>query len=301
MPKVSVLMPAYNSEKYIAEAIESILNQTFSDFEFIIINDGSTDKTAEIVDGYARADKRIKFINNKKNQGLIAVLNQGLDLCRGEYIARMDSDDIAINDRLEKQVAYLDANPHVGAVGGWRKKFGPFIKDKIEQYPEHVTFVGMLVGGYPMVNPGTTIRKRVLDENNLRYDHAYLHAEDFALWFEILKHAEIHNLPHVVVNYRWHDSNISVVSNKKQSETDRKIRCEITQYLTTSVPVQLALQEMAFETIKRWYLFGLQPINRKKQYGITKTKYYLFEKIPLLKVQEKKIYLFEFIKIGRIA
>ena len=102
MPKVSVLMPAYNSEKYIAEAIESILNQTFSDFEFIIINDGSTDKTAEIVNGYARADKRIKFINNKKNQGLIAVLNQGLDLCRGEYIARMDSDDIAINDRLEK-------------------------------------------------------------------------------------------------------------------------------------------------------------------------------------------------------
>ena len=106
MPKVSVLMPAYNSEKYIAEAIETILNQTFSDFEFIIINDGSTDKTAEIVNGYARADKRIKFINNNKNQGLIAVLNQGLDLCRGEYIARMDSDDIAINDRLSPLLAF---------------------------------------------------------------------------------------------------------------------------------------------------------------------------------------------------
>lgn len=301
MPKVSVLMTAYNSEKYIAEAIESILNQTFGDFEFIIINDGSTDNTAKIVAKYAQADKRIKFIDNKNNQGLIAVLNQGLDLCRGEYIARMDSDDIAMPERLEKQVEYLDANPHVGAVGGWRKKFGPCIEDKIEKYPEHATFIDMMISGCPMVHPGATIRKKVLTDNNICYNPDCLHAEDFALWFEILKHAEIHNLPQVVVNYRWHGSNVSVVSNKKQSETDKKIRKAIIQYLTQSRHVQLSLQEMAFETIKRFYLFGIIPIIRKKQYGITKTKYYLFDKIPLLKVQNGKIYLFEFIKIGKIA
>ena len=301
MPKVSVLMTAYNSEKYIAEAIESILGQTFSNFEFIIINDGSTDKTANIVEKYAKADKRIKFVNNKNNQGLIAVLNQGLDLCRGEYIARMDSDDIAICDRLKIQVEYLDANPHVGVVGGWRKKFGPYIQDKIDKYPEHATFIGMLVDGCPTVHPGATIRRKVLTDSDIRYNRDYLHAEDFKLWFDILKHAEIHNLPQVVVNYRWHDKNISVVSNKKQSETDRKIRKEITQHLTQSTSVQSALQEIAFETNKRIYLFGFLPIIRKKQYGIVKTKYYLFDKIPLIKVQDRDIYLFEVIKIGKIA
>ena len=119
MPKVSVLMPAYNSEAFVAEAIESILNQTYTDFEFIIINDGSTDKTAEIIDEYAKNDSRIKFINNHKNQGLIAVLNQGLDLCTGEYVARMDSDDISMPQRFEKQVQYMDEHQEVGILGTW--------------------------------------------------------------------------------------------------------------------------------------------------------------------------------------
>ena len=88
MPKISVLMTAYNSEEYIARAIESILEQTYKDFEFIIINDGSTDRTSDVVGKYAKTDKRIKFIDNKVNQGLVAVLNQGLDMCSGEYIAR---------------------------------------------------------------------------------------------------------------------------------------------------------------------------------------------------------------------
>jgi glycosyltransferase involved in cell wall biosynthesis len=99
-PRISVVMPAYNSERYIGEAIESILNQTFTDFEFIIINDGSMDDTAKIVLQYANKDKRIKFINNKDNRGIVSVLNQGLDLAKGEYIARMDSDDISLPTRL---------------------------------------------------------------------------------------------------------------------------------------------------------------------------------------------------------
>ena len=95
--KVSVLMPAYNVEKYVGEAIESILNQTFKDFEFIIINDGSTDNTPKIIKEYAKKDKRIKFIDNKKNKGFIASLNECLDNATGEYVAKMDSDDIFAN------------------------------------------------------------------------------------------------------------------------------------------------------------------------------------------------------------
>jgi glycosyltransferase involved in cell wall biosynthesis len=108
-PKVTVLMPVFNVERYLQEAIESILNQTFSDFEFIIIHDPSTDITAEILQSFG--DPRIKITNNEKILGLIESLNTGLGIARGEYIARMDSDDISLPERLEKQVNYLNAHP----------------------------------------------------------------------------------------------------------------------------------------------------------------------------------------------
>ena len=112
-PCVSVLMPAYNVEKYVGAAIESILNQTFSDFEFIIINDGSTDDTANIIKKYAAQDKRIRFIDNHENRGFIARLNDCLDLARGKYVAKMDSDDISLPERFAKQVDFLNTNPDV--------------------------------------------------------------------------------------------------------------------------------------------------------------------------------------------
>lgn len=300
MPKVSVLMTAYNSERYIAEAIESILNQTFSDFEFLIINDGSTDKTADIIAQYAKADKRIKFIDNKNNQGLIAVLNQGLDLCRGEYIARMDSDDIAMPERLAKQVEYLDANPHVGAVGGWHEKFGINVTPTIRQYPENAKILDMLVLGTPLSHPTTTIRTSVLRDNKIYYNPDFPHAEDYEIWSQIIQVAPIHNLPIKLLRYRWHNTNVSVLSQKTQRDNAECVKANIINLLSSDRSVQAALKEMACETTKRVYLFGIVPIIRKKQYGITKTKYYLFDKIPLLKVQNGKIYLFEFIKIGRI-
>lgn len=301
MPKVSVLMTAYNSERYIAEAIESILNQTFSDFEFLIINDGSTDKTAEIIAKYAKTDKRIKFIDNKKNQGLIAVLNQGLDLARGEYIARMDSDDIAMPERLEKQVAYLDENPHVGAVGGWHEKFGNNVKPTVRQYPKHAKILDMLILGTPLSHPTTTMRTSVLRDNKIYYNPDFPHAEDYEIWSQIIKVAAIHNLPMKLLNYRWHSTNVSVVSQKTQRESAERVKAGIIDYITDDNNIKEHLVGLADETNKRIYLFGVLPIIRKKQYGITKTKYYLFEKVPLLKVQDGKIYLFEFIKIGRIA
>jgi glycosyltransferase involved in cell wall biosynthesis len=116
-PKVSVVMSVYNGEKYLCEAIDSILNQTFENFEFLIVNDGSTDRTLEILQSYR--DPRIKVINNERNIGLTASLNKGLKIAKGEYVARMDADDVSFPHRLEQQKAFLDRNPRVAMVGSW--------------------------------------------------------------------------------------------------------------------------------------------------------------------------------------
>jgi len=114
-PKVTVLMPVYNGEKYLNEAIDSILGQTFKDFKFLIINDGSTDGTADILKSYK--DSRIKVTNNEKNIGLTKSLNKGLKMAKSEYIARMDADDISLPTRLQKQVEFMDSHPKVGVCG----------------------------------------------------------------------------------------------------------------------------------------------------------------------------------------
>ena len=115
MPKVSVVMPAYNAEAYIGAAMESILSQSFGDFEFLILNDCSTDGTEAIIQSYD--DPRIVYIKNEKNMGVAATLNKGLAAAQGEYIARMDADDFSLPQRFEKQVAYLDAHPEVVVLG----------------------------------------------------------------------------------------------------------------------------------------------------------------------------------------
>ncbi len=300
MPKISVLMPAYNSDKFIAEAIESILNQTFNDFECIIINDGSTDNTADIVKKYAKQDKRIKFINNKKNQGLIAVLNQGLDLCRGEYIARMDSDDISRPERFAKQVTYLDTHPDVAVVGGWHKEFGKATRTNVRRYPENIAVLDFVIYGSPMSHPTSMIRTSILREHKIYYDKRYIHAEDYDFWYQISKHAQLHNLQEILLDYRCHGNNVSIASHDIQVKSTKAIKQKIINDLTTIPVVAETLEPMGCETIRRFYLMNCIPIIRIKQYGIIKTKYYLFEKIPLLRIQDKKIYLFEIIKIGHI-
>lgn len=298
-PRVSVLMSAYNSEKYIAAAIESILTQTFTDFEFVIINDGSTDRTPEIVAEYAARDKRIKFIDNKKNAGLIAALNQGLEFCHGEYIARMDSDDISLPTRFAKQVKYMNQHPECGVCGAWIKKFGRGVKsDEFFKYQSRMKLLDFLIYGCQVAQPCTMIRKSILDKYNIKYNPDYKYSEDYAFWVQVCKHAEIHNLQEVLLNYRWHDGNVSVTHKKTQLECAERIRKSILSELLSNDADIEKLLRMTREVHERFWLFGLFPIIRRKQYSIVKTKFYLFEKIPLIKEKDGKIYLFEFIKIG---
>ena len=116
MPKISVLMCVYNDEDWLKNSIDSIVNQTFTDFEFVIVNDGSTDNSLEIINSYS--DDRIRIINNEENLGLPKSLNRGLNLCKSELIARMDADDISMNNRLEKQYKYLKKNKEIALIGG---------------------------------------------------------------------------------------------------------------------------------------------------------------------------------------
>ena len=126
-PIVTVLMPVYNAEKYLAEAINSILNQTFTNYELLIINDGSTDKSEEIILKYS--DKRIRYIKNDKNIRLVATLNKGIELAKGKYIARMDADDISVPTRLEKQITLLENNEDIGVCGSFLYVFGENIRN----------------------------------------------------------------------------------------------------------------------------------------------------------------------------
>lgn len=223
-PKVTVLMPVYNGEEHLREAIESILNQTFANFEFLIINDGSTDSSASIIESYK--DKRIRLINNEENLKLIRTLNKGLELAKGEYIARMDCDDISLPHRLEKQVAFMEANRDVGILGSAMLAFST--NQTIAVYtPEIFEEIKIeLIFACPMIHPSVLMRCSVLKEHGLRYDINYTHAEDYKLWSEAVKHVKLHNLNDILIKYRLNPKGISIVHTKQQKDMSNKIRKE---------------------------------------------------------------------------
>lgn len=200
-PKVTVLMPVYNGEKYLKDAIDSILNQTFNDFEFLIINDGSTDKSVEIIESYN--DSRIKLINNKVNIGVSASRNECMDIALGEYIAFMDCDDISLPKRLQIQVRFMNKNPEVGICGSWIKVFGD--KKLIHKYPTTSEEIKCSMLFYPpFAQPTVMIRKNLFKKYNLYYDKNNNFAEDYKLWTIACKYFPIANINEVLLYYRCH-------------------------------------------------------------------------------------------------
>ena len=221
MPKVSVLMPVYNAEKYLIEAVDSILNQTFKDWELVIINDGSTDSSRQLLAQID--DKRVTIIDNEQNLGLIDTLNKGLGFCRGQYIARMDADDISMPKRLEKQVLFLDKYPdHImcGTNALVIDNNGK-ITGKIRNLSDNEFLQINLLFSNPFVHPSTMIRREILAKN--LFDKEYKHIEDYELWCRIATQGKIANLKDNLLLYRWHDSNISVINADTQVNVKREI------------------------------------------------------------------------------
>lgn len=220
--KVSVIMPAYNAEKYIGKAIESILNQTFQDFELIIIDDGSTDNTANIILSYH--DERIRNIRNEQNLKLPKTLNKGIELAKGEYIARMDSDDISLPNRLERQVDFMDNRPQISICGTWVDTFG--WKEETWGHPLKSSYIhAQMLFECCLFHPSVLFRKQDFINNNLWYDSNYDYAEDYELWSRAIQKLQFANLDVVLLKYRLHDQQSrSTVKNDIIKKLQEQIR-----------------------------------------------------------------------------
>lgn len=223
IPKISVIMPVYNGEKYLREAVDSILAQTFTDFEFIIIDDGSTDSTPRILDSYT--DPRIIRINNIQNVGMSSSLNIGITHAKSEYIARMDADDISLPDRFEKQVAFLDHNLQIGVAGSSIKiidEEGQITgSSSFQTDPELMEWV--LLFGSPLAHPSVMMRTEVVLKLG-GYSTKYLTSADYEFWGRLSKHTKIGILPECLLFYRIQPESLSIKRHTDQDNMSREIQ-----------------------------------------------------------------------------
>ena len=216
-------MPAYNAELHIEEALKSILNQTYAAFEFMIINDGSSDKTEEIIEKYAAKDARIRYVKNERNLGLLGVLSKGVALTTTKYLARMDSDDIALPFRLEKQVDFMERNPALIASGGQVKYIGSSSKKESSLKQSHEEIFGEMIFKNPMIHPTVILRNDVMKRIGINYrrpdfitSEAYIWPEDYGLWYDLSKAGKLANLNEIVLEYRIGEQSISLRDKKNQ-------------------------------------------------------------------------------------
>ncbi len=225
MTKVSVVTPAYNAEKYIGAAIDSILAQTFSEFEFIVIDDCSTDNTWQIIQSYAAKDPRIIAIKNEMNLGIAGNRNKGVGLAQGKYIVWQDADDISVPTRIEKQYQFMEAHPEAGIIGG----FLQFFDDEHEctgfrKYKADDLSLRKRIFRYsPVAQPASMIRKKCLEEVG-EYNLAYPPAEDIDMSFRIGEKYQFANLQDVMIRYREHPNSATFTRLKKIEFSTLKIR-----------------------------------------------------------------------------
>ena len=226
VPAISVVIPTYNAARYVAEAVASVLAQDFTDFELLLIDDGSTDETASVVSQFV-ADPRVRLLRNERNMGLIATLHRAYGECRAPLIARMDSDDICVSDRFSRQVAFLSAHTEVGIVGGAIRFFGNVAPNVFTFPTEHADIHPAMLFYCPLAHPALMFRRELLDQGFIRYDDAFRHAEDYHLWSRLLLQVKAANLPEVVLDYRLHAQQVSSDSSDKQYAASLRVRTQM--------------------------------------------------------------------------
>lgn len=220
---ISVVMPVYNAEKYLDEAIQSILTQTYNNFEFIIINDGSTDKSLEIIEKYKNQDERIILIS-RENKGLIYSLNEGINKSKGKYIARMDADDISLPERFQKQIIFMEANSEIGVCGTWLEVFGEGRKTTFWKIPLINKELKLkLIFSVPFAHPSIIMRKEIIDKYGLRYKEQYKNAEDYKFWLDFSKHTKFANISQVLLRYRYLETSVSRIADSAVDNSRYKI------------------------------------------------------------------------------
>lgn len=202
-PQISVLLPVFNAEKYLEKALQSLLNQSFQNFEIVAMDDGSTDGSVEVLKKFS--DPRIRIEKNEKNLGLIATLNRGISLCQGEFIARMDADDIAVSTRLEKQCQYLQQNPRCILVSTGRSAIDendqPIVSFNRPATGSPLIRWKLLTGNF-ITHPTVMLRKSAL--HLPLFEEKYKHAEDYAAWLKLSTLGDFEILPERLLKYRFH-------------------------------------------------------------------------------------------------
>ena len=222
MPKVTVLMPTYNMEEYVHEAVESILRQDYRDFELLVMDDGSTDRTVEVVKGFD--DSRIRLMVNDRNLGLAENLNRGLDHIATEYVARMDGDDLSLPQRLAVQVAYMEAHRDIDLCSCAMQLFGE--RDEVwvrEGDPEKVKVTALFFS--PVLHASSLWRRDAFESKGLRYRQEYVPAEDYDLWCRALAAGlRLTNLPDVLYRYRIRAGQPTLLRNGQEARVRREYR-----------------------------------------------------------------------------
>jgi glycosyltransferase involved in cell wall biosynthesis len=237
--KISVLMSVFNGEPFLREAVESILHQSFADFEFIIVDDASTDNTAKILDSYD--DPRIVRLHNPANLGLTRSLNRGLNICRGEFIARQDADDVSLPSRLEVQLTYLEQQPEIGVLGIQMdiiNELGDLV-GKYEVPCSSAMIAWQLFFGRSLAHP-TVMLRRALIETAGAYDPAFPYIEDFELWTRLIAITRIENLNQTLYKYRSRAGSISVTKSSEQMANILAVRRLLaSRLLSREIPLDL--------------------------------------------------------------
>jgi glycosyltransferase involved in cell wall biosynthesis len=268
-PKISVLMPVYNCRRFIEDSVISILNQTFKDFEFIIIDDCSTDGTYEYL--LTLTDPRIILIRKIANSGYTISLNMGIEMAKGMYIARMDGDDISLPDRFEKQITFMNKNPDVIVCGGGYKAIGSdFIFIPKASNDELLV---ELLSYSPLAHPTAFFRTKTLKDNKIKYTPHYEPAEDYKMWITLSEYGKLANLTDIILQYRIHPNQISNYKAQIQKEKTELIALEYVR--------QLSKNHEYFEFYCNTTLNSLEDLK----------KYEIVEEYIKLNLKEKKIYI----------
>ncbi|MEX1248244.1 MAG: glycosyltransferase [Anaerolineales bacterium] len=274
MPKVTVLMAVRNGMPYLAGAIDSVLRQTFDEFEFVIIEDASTDDSRKVLNSYS--DKRLRLVFNRKQLGLSRSLNKGLDIASGQYIARMDHDDISLPRRLKTQYSFMEEHPDIDVLGCWAKTIG----GKPEQtwkYPERDEDIrSEFIFNSSVVHSSVMLRRSTFERLQLRYDEKVVRAQDYELWTRASPRVRFANLQSVLLRYRLHSHQVGRQYGHEQQAVADQVRLRELYRLglnPTAVEKKIhnrtALWDFpntsaGLQAMERWFL-KLAAANKRKQ------------------------------------
>ncbi len=236
MEKIAVLMPAYNCQAYIAEAITSIIVQSYEDWELVIVDDGSTDGTAEVVSSFK--DARIRYFRSARNGGVASALNYGLSIITAPYTARMDADDASMPERLERQRRHLEANPAIGVLGTGMRLMGT---DEPRGNPVTDSRCRVaLLENPPFAHPTVMYRTELVA--SVGYPEDRPHAEDYALWVKLARKTKFANLPESLLRYRLHAGQVSARHSERQLDSRVAV---IRDYLVRELGLPVTEDEMS--------------------------------------------------------